>query len=174
MPELPEVETITRGLRQGGQVGPPVLGRVLGEVQVLWPRSIAYPEAADFSRRLPGQAVVDVYRRGKFVCIKLGRDTLLIHLRMSGDLRVEPAMMENGELQLPKKHDRVIFYFQDGMQLVFNDARKFGRLVECPIYASGLGMELADYFDEITRKTNSVQFTRRVMPRFCWLIRANT
>jgi Cft2 family RNA processing exonuclease len=46
---------------------------------------------------------------------------------------------------------------------IVHDARKFGRLVDCPIYASGLGMELADYFDEITRKTKTVQFTRSII-----------
>jgi len=49
------------------------------------------------------------------------------------------------------------------MLAVFHDARKFGRLVNCPIYASGLGMDLADYFDEITRKTKSLQFNRGVI-----------
>ncbi len=46
---------------------------------------------------------------------------------------------------------------------VIHDARKFGRLVECPIYGSGLGMDLADYFDEITRKTKHVNFTRSIV-----------
>lgn len=46
---------------------------------------------------------------------------------------------------------------------IVHDARKFGRLVECPIYASGLGMDLADYFDEITRKTKSLQFNRGII-----------
>src|SRR5450631_1328810 len=46
---------------------------------------------------------------------------------------------------------------------VVHDARKFGRLVECPIYASGLGMDLADYFDEISRKTRHVNFNRGII-----------
>lgn len=46
---------------------------------------------------------------------------------------------------------------------VVHDARKFGRLVDCPIYASGLGMDLADYFDDITRKTKSLQFNRGII-----------
>ncbi len=128
MPELPEVDTIARGLRQGGQVGPPVMGRVFSDVQVPWPRSVAVPDVADFLQRLSGQAVKDVYRRGKFVCFKLDHDTLLVHLRMSGDLRVEADVLENGESRPLKNHDRVVFHFQDGMRMVFNDARKFGRL----------------------------------------------
>jgi Cft2 family RNA processing exonuclease len=46
---------------------------------------------------------------------------------------------------------------------IIHDARKFGRLVDCPIYASGLGMDLADYFDEITRKTKTLQFNRGIV-----------
>jgi Cft2 family RNA processing exonuclease len=46
---------------------------------------------------------------------------------------------------------------------IVHDARKFGRLVECPIYGSGLGMDLADYFDEITRKTKTLQFNRTII-----------
>ncbi|MBI5769000.1 MAG: MBL fold metallo-hydrolase [Verrucomicrobia bacterium] len=46
---------------------------------------------------------------------------------------------------------------------IVHDARKFGRLVECPVYASGLGMDIADYFDEISRKTKHVQFTRSIV-----------
>lgn len=46
---------------------------------------------------------------------------------------------------------------------ILHDARKFGRLVDCPIFASGLGVDLSDYFDEITRKTKHVQFSRTIM-----------
>ncbi len=46
---------------------------------------------------------------------------------------------------------------------ILHDARKFGKLVECPIFASGLGMDLADYFDEISRKTNHLQFNRGII-----------
>lgn len=46
---------------------------------------------------------------------------------------------------------------------IVHDARKFGHLVDCPIYASGLGLELADYFDEISRKTKSIQFNRGIL-----------
>ncbi len=46
---------------------------------------------------------------------------------------------------------------------IMHDARKFGKLVDCPIFASGLGMDLADYFDEISRKTNHVQFNRGII-----------
>ncbi len=66
--------------------------------------------------------VETVERRGKFLVIHLTQDSLLIHLRMSGDLRVET---NNTPLAT---HDRVVICFKDGTRLVFNDPRKFGRV----------------------------------------------
>ena len=72
--------------------------------------------------RLPGQTVQRLSRRAKLIQIHLDRDTLLIHLRMSGDLRVEPI---SADMQ---KHDRLLLNFTDGLRLAFNDTRKFGRV----------------------------------------------
>jgi formamidopyrimidine-DNA glycosylase len=128
MPELPEVETIVRALRQGGREGPPLPGRTIHSASLLWERSLAEPAPAEFSRRLPGQIVKDVGRRGKIVILQLDRDALLVHLRMSGDLRVEPGLDEQGRPVEPRKHDRAVLAFDDGLHLAFNDPRKFGRL----------------------------------------------
>ena len=147
MPELPEVETIVRALRQGGRNGPSVVGRIFVDVQVLWARSISSPDVSEFLERIQGQVVEDVYRRGKFICLKLDRDSLLVHLRMSGDLRVENPKDENGPQRKVEPHDRVIFEFTDGAWMVFNDARKFGRiwLAEEPQQITGgLGPEPLD------------------------------
>lgn len=132
MPELPEVETIARSLRNHAdlpwheQVGmntrPGIVGRTIASVQVLWERSIATPTPQEFQTRLVGQAVHSVERRGKFIVIALDTAELLFHLRMSGDLRVEPKTQP----RLP--HDRLEIDFSDGMKLVFNDTRKFGRV----------------------------------------------
>lgn len=133
MPELPEVETIARSLcnaagfdfpaGQGLNQRPGVIGRVVAGVSVTWSRSIATPTAAEFTQRVVGQTVRGVSRRGKFLLLQLDRDWLLIHLRMSGDLRVEPC-----DHTLDQAHDRVSLDFRDGTRLVFNDTRKFGRL----------------------------------------------
>ena len=128
MPELPEVETIARALRQGGRNGPAILGQVLDSADVLWERSIAQPDVAQFRQRLAGQAVDQVTRRGKFICLALSRDNLFIHLRMSGDLRVESSRDERGATRPLEKHDRVVFNFAGGLRMAFNDARKFGRV----------------------------------------------
>jgi len=123
MPELPEVETIVRGLRQGGREGPPLVGRTFLVAQLSWERSLAEPSPAEFVARLPGQQVVDVQRRGKFILLQLTQDWLLFHLRMSGDLRVESKVQTS--LQ---PHDRAVFELDHHLRLVFNDPRKFGRL----------------------------------------------
>ncbi len=127
MPELPEVETIVRALSRGGRDGLPVVGQTLTGVRVLWPRSIASPSLGEFMERIPGQKVKDVTRRGKFICLNLSSDALLVHLRMSGDLRVEAPDGSGQPLPL-KPHDRVVFEFEGGQRLAFNDARKFGRI----------------------------------------------
>ncbi len=124
MPELPEVETIVRALRQGGRGGDPLPGKTIRSATLFWPGALASPTWRELENALPGQTVRDVTRRGKFILVHLDRHTLLIHLRMSGDLRVEPDSAD----QPFQPHDRAAISFVDGMRLVFNDTRKFGRL----------------------------------------------
>jgi len=128
MPELPEVETITRSLRQGNGAGFSILGNTIEDVSILWERSIAKPGAAEFKQRVRGQHIQEINRRGKYIVIVLTQDNLLIHLRMSGDLRVESALDEQGQPLPVQKHDRLVLNFSDDRQLAFNDTRKFGRV----------------------------------------------
>lgn len=121
MPELPEVETIVRALQHGGRGCQPLPGRQVESAHLLWGRTLAEPSETEFLRRLPGQTVQRLSRRAKLIQIHLDRDTLLIHLRMSGDLRVEPISTD------VQKHDRLLLNFTDGLRLAFNDTRKFGR-----------------------------------------------
>ena len=122
MPELPEVETIVRALQAGGRGGPPLPGHRIESADLLWWRTLADPTETEFLGRLPGQSVQRLSRRAKLIQIHLNRDTLLIHLRMSGDLRVEPISAD------VQKHDRMLLNFTDGLRLAFNDTRKFGRV----------------------------------------------
>jgi formamidopyrimidine-DNA glycosylase len=122
MPELPEVETIVRALRQGGRNGPALMGRTVTSANLLWQRSLMEPSPEEFIARLAGQKIVDITRRGKFIWFNLGQDQLFIHLRMSGDLRVETGGLT------PQTHDRALFFFNDDFQMAFNDPRKFGRI----------------------------------------------
>lgn len=127
MPELPEVETIARSLSQGRGAGFSILGHMIRDVSILWERSIAVPSAQEFSQRICGQTIRETGRRGKYLVVRLSTDTLLFHLRMSGDLYVRPAAVQDGN-QIPAKHDRVILWLENGKSLVFEDARKFGRV----------------------------------------------
>ena len=122
MPELPEVETIANGLRSGGGTSPSIVGLKIIQAQVLWARTIAAPTPAEFAARIAGQTILGVGRRAKYLLIQLEHDHLLVHLRMSGDLLVEPA-----EAPIPTHH-RLILSLEGGYRLAFNDTRKFGRV----------------------------------------------
>ena len=122
MPELPEVETICRSLRDGTEATPPLVGQLIIGVRLGWPRHVVEPSAAGLRRRIRGQIVRDVNRRGKFILVSLDRDTLIVHLMMSGDLFLAPA----GTRRSP--HDHTIFRLASGWQLRFRDPRKFGRV----------------------------------------------
>lgn len=128
MPELPEVETIVRALTNGGREGPPIVNRVIARGEIFWDRSLAIPGPAEFLTRLPGRRIAAVRRRGKFIWLDLETESLLIHLRMSGDLRVLPQHAANGTPRPLAAHDRLALDFEDDLSLVFSDPRKFGRV----------------------------------------------
>ncbi len=145
MPELPEVETFARTLR------PELVGRTIVSADVRWRRTIALPSVPRFKSQIMGQRIQAVSRRAKFLVLDLSSLTLLFHLRMSGDLRIERGPLK------PQKHDRLILYLSGGgseqeapPRLVFNDTRKFGRVWLTPDLdevTGGLGPEpLADDF----------------------------
>jgi formamidopyrimidine-DNA glycosylase len=119
MPELPEVQSTVDYLRER------VLGEQVSATEVLWARTVSGVKHTDFSRRLVGCDIVEVFRRGKFVCVRLaGRNAgfLLVHLRMSGSLDVVSAKTPSAP------HDRVIINLANGKSIRFNDTRKFGRM----------------------------------------------
>jgi formamidopyrimidine-DNA glycosylase len=117
MPELPEVENVVRGLRAA------LVGAEIRSVEVLWARSVRDLSPAAFARRLQGQVITDVRRRGKWLIFDLNGDgALLAHLRMTGRLTVE------SEACLDDRYLRVLFLLDDGRRLHFSDMRKFGRL----------------------------------------------
>lgn len=122
MPELPEVETIKNYLRQGRGESPSLLGMQVTGARLLWTRTLAQPSPDEFSQRIIGQRVDEIERRGKFLHFHLSRDSLLIHLRMSGDLLVATANTPDGA------YDRLVLNMKAGVRLVFSDPRKFGRV----------------------------------------------
>lgn len=122
MPELPEVETIARNLRKGANSTPSLIGETIQNARLFWARTLAEPDEAAFRERLPGQRVEAISRRAKFLVLTLSQWVLVIHLRMSGDLRVLHSDA------LPDFHDRMALDFCSGWRLSFNDPRKFGRI----------------------------------------------
>lgn len=116
MPELPEVETVARGL---DAVLP---GRTIVGVEVGWHRTVAFPSPEDLRRRIAGRRVVSVGRRGKYVVLTLDEGYLLVHLKMSGRLMVVPSEAP------PDPYAHTVFALDDGRWLRFRDVRKFGRV----------------------------------------------
>lgn len=122
MPELPEVETVRKGLERL------VVGKTIDAVTVLWPRIIELPEVPLFQAFLRGQEIIGVQRRGKFLILKLTDFDLVSHLRMEGKYEYFPS----AQTAIQDKHTHVIFQMQDGSQLQYRDVRKFGRMALVP------------------------------------------
>ncbi|TAM77526.1 bifunctional DNA-formamidopyrimidine glycosylase/DNA-(apurinic or apyrimidinic site) lyase [bacterium] len=134
MPELPEVETIVRGLAKT------VTGQRIAEVRIETPRSVVNDLPGDFTELLCGETIAGVTRRAKFIVLSLASGcTLTVHLRMTGRLIVERAPAED-------PYARVRLRFQNGGWLRFSDMRKFGRmrLTTDGLWAAGLGDEPLD------------------------------
>jgi formamidopyrimidine-DNA glycosylase len=121
MPELPEVETIARFLREGKANQPSLIGLIIEDASLLWNRSLEIPTPEEFLQTIRHQKINQISRRGKFIRFQLSRDILLAHLRMSGDMWVEP------ESTPVAPHHRWMLHFDNGWRLAFNDPRKFGR-----------------------------------------------
>lgn len=141
MPELPEVETVAAALREGGRRGPPVLGRTIVGSRLNWPRTLAEPGRSAFQKRIRGQVIRAIARRGKFLMLRLSNATLLSHLRMSGDLIATPQ-----GVPLPR-FTRLTLRLDGNLCLSFADARKFGRVWltdEPDRYLAQLGPEPLD------------------------------
>lgn len=128
MPELPEVETIVRRLRNGTPDQPGVCGQTIQTVEITWPKIIAAPDSITFQQALLGKTILDARRRGKFLHFPLNEGHLVGHLRMSGDMRIEARLATNG-ISIPAgPYDRVILNFTSVDRLVFSNIRKFGRM----------------------------------------------
>jgi formamidopyrimidine-DNA glycosylase len=118
MPELPEVETTRRGVRDA------ITGRTITAFDLREPR-LRWPVEPGLAAQLQGQRVHDVRRRAKYLLLDLDRGSLIAHLGMSGSLRVMPA----GSPRL--LHDHYDLVLDSGQCLRFNDPRRFGSLLWC-------------------------------------------
>jgi len=155
MPELPEVETVRRGLQ------PVMEGAKIIKAEARR-KDLRFPFQKDFVARLTGQTVTGLGRRAKYLLADLASgDVLLMHLGMSGSFRVQSA----SEAQTPGQfhhlrgkngaHDHVVFHMSSGSDIVFNDPRRFGYMkiiarhaLEAEPLLKGLGPEpLGNEFD---------------------------
>jgi formamidopyrimidine-DNA glycosylase len=116
MPELPEVETARRG------IAPHLVGRRVAAVTVR-DRRLRWPVPPALVRELPGQRIEEVGRRGKYLLLKTRVGTAILHLGMSGSLRVLPQDTP------PQKHDHVDLVMDSGQALRLRDPRRFGALL---------------------------------------------
>ncbi|MBI5323366.1 bifunctional DNA-formamidopyrimidine glycosylase/DNA-(apurinic or apyrimidinic site) lyase [Bradyrhizobium sp.] len=155
MPELPEVETVRRGLQ------PVMEGSKILKAEARR-KDLRFPFQKDFAARLQGQTVTGLGRRAKYLMADLtSGDVLLMHLGMSGSFRVLKGETNStpGEFHYPRSedraHDHVVFHMSSGASVVFNDPRRFGymkiiarnELEDEPLLA-GLGPEpLGNEFD---------------------------
>lgn len=118
MPELPEVETVRRGLASG------LLGCRIGSVEVREHR-LRWPLPAEFGARLAGARIEAIDRRGKYLQLRLDRDwTWLVHLGMTGQFRLFDA----GAVPPPGTHDHLDAWLDDGRCLRYTDIRRFGSM----------------------------------------------
>src|SRR5271155_5637792 len=126
MPELPEVETVRRGLQ-------PAMEAARIKKAELRRKDLRFPFQKDFVKRLEGQTVVGLGRRAKYLMADLSSgDVLVMHLGMSGSFRVIPGDHDSmpGRFHHPRTedraHDHVVFHMSSGAAIVFNDPRRFG------------------------------------------------
>lgn len=129
MPELPEVETVRRGL------APVMEGALLARAE-LRRADLRFPFPADFAVLASGRRILSLGRRAKYLLIDLeGGDVIVCHLGMSGSFRVEQGEMSEipGDFHHPRgkdeKHDHVVFHLETAsgpMRVIYNDPRRFG------------------------------------------------
>jgi formamidopyrimidine-DNA glycosylase len=131
MPELPEVEYVTRQLRSE------LIGRRISRAIIYWPGSVSGIDPAAFGAAITGHKITEITRRGKYLLIRLDVDQwLIIHRGMSGNLLIDDSPDET-------LYVRVAFLLDDGRYLLFSDPRKFGRL------RLDSANELAERFDRL-------------------------
>ncbi|WP_442754957.1 bifunctional DNA-formamidopyrimidine glycosylase/DNA-(apurinic or apyrimidinic site) lyase [Methylocystis sp. JAN1] len=151
MPELPEVETVRRGL------APALVGaRILRVEQRRG--DLRFPFPSDFAARLAGRRILALRRRAKYLLADLdGRETLVMHFGMSGSFRVDGDLQ--GFFHHPRDknaaHDHVVLHMENGARVTYNDPRRFGFMLLVPTETldahklfKGLGAEpLSDALD---------------------------
>ena len=126
MPELPEVETTLRGIE------PAIAGQVIRRIKV-HQGSLRWPVNANLAQLVEGQTITHLSRRAKYLLMQLEHGSMLVHLGMSGSLRIVQA---NTQL---RKHDHIEMQMSNGPTVRFHDPRRFG----CWLWSEGAHQQLA-------------------------------
>lgn len=140
MPELPEVETVRRGL------APVMEGQHITTADVRRP-DLRWPFPKDMAKRLSGHKVIALRRRSKYILVDLSsNESLLVHLGMSGRMLISGTVLGgfHHALRAPEKHDHVVIDMEGGARISFNDARRFGVMDLIPTEQVGQHRLLAD------------------------------
>ncbi|GAH21600.1 unnamed protein product, partial [marine sediment metagenome] len=164
MPELPEVETIRRGLQRK------IKNKQIKDIVINVEKIVKKPYLGEFITKIKGKKIKEIDRRGKYIIIHLdSKNRLIVHLGMTG-LLIYPYNENSEEItegKIKAKHNHLVFTFMDNTQLVFNDVRRFGKIflvsnIDEVESIAKLGVEpLEDYFTEevfiqiLNKKKNS-------------------
>lgn len=114
MPELPEVRTVVKTLKNN------ILNKEIKEIKIIYPKMIT-EDSLDLNL-LKGKKIKDIETKGKFILFKIDKYTLISHLRMEGKYYLKNIK------DAPVKHEHIIFIFTDNTTLTYHDTRKFGRM----------------------------------------------
>jgi formamidopyrimidine-DNA glycosylase len=164
MPELPEVETVRRGLQ------PAMEGAKIIRAETRR-KDLRFPFQKDFVTRLEGQTVTGLGRRAKYLLADLGSgDVLLMHLGMSGSFRVVEGAGSTtpGDFHYPRNedraHDHVMFEMSSGAAVVFNDPRRFGYMK----VIARKGLEDEPLLKGLGPEPLGNEFDAAMLARSCW------
>ncbi len=116
MPELPEVETVRRQLKEK------LNNRIIKKVIIYYNDIIAYPKIEEFKKQISNQKINDIKRRGKWLIFELDSYYLLSHLRMEGKYFFKKSS------EVRNKHEHVVFILDNDVELRYHDTRKFGKM----------------------------------------------
>jgi len=133
MPELPEVETVRRGL------APVMEGKVIAHADIRR-AGLRWPFPENMAQRLGGQRVLGLRRRSKYILCDLSSgESLIVHLGMSGRMLIDATQtgVFHHTAPNPQKHDHVVLEMENGTRITFNDARRFGVMDLCQTTSLG-------------------------------------
>ena len=160
MPELPEVETVRSGLE------PQIKNRIIKNVIVNYEKMVS-PKPPKFIDELKNKTIEDIRRRGKYLLFDFSGDVVMIsHLRMEGKY----AVVKRDEPY--KKHDHVIFELDNGMDIRYNDTRKFGRMNLVPAGAEFNHGGLKTIGPEPTEKDLTFDYLKKTLAKHHRMIKS--